>query len=82
MNIRTAAEAIAFHFSADVRDIREYQYQPSRYSRVFTLGDDYMTATSGPTPCKRFAKETGGYWQVHAHYGNWSVWKFLVSPSP
>ncbi len=44
---KSAAEAIAFVFSSDVAEVREYRYQPTKHAKihVYAIGDCYYCAT-------------------------------------
>lgn len=78
------AAAIATHFSADVNDIREARYHYGHTGRlqIFTLGDDYYTATKlGTTPPKvkgyTFDWQDCQSWATES-YG-WVIWKYTPS---
>lgn len=45
----TTRRAVAEAYGQDIADVADYHYQPSRTPcPVFTMGDDYVTATSSP----------------------------------
>ena len=50
---KSTAEKLAEHFSDDVAHVREYSYQPGRYtSPVYSLGDDLWAAGERPPKYK------------------------------
>lgn len=65
---RSAAEIIAFNFCLDIGDVREYRYQPTRYTApaIFAMGEFYYCSpSSNQSPPKSF-----GTWQlIGEHYG-------------
>lgn len=71
---RTAAEIIAFHFSADVQDVRETRYQSTRFSSpaLYVLSDDYYAAPSDNRPPRYVVGEP---WEKIAEYYGRAVYR-------
>lgn len=65
---RSAAEIIGFHFGADMRDVSEGRYQPTRYANpaIYTVGDDFCAAPSDNKPPRNFP---GDWKEIGEHYG-------------
>ena len=66
MTRRTAPEIIAFHFGADIREVSDSRYQPTRYASpgLYVIGDDYYcspTASQKPPPDYTW-KKVGEYY--------------------
>ena len=64
---RTAAEIIAFHFSADIRDIQDCRYQSTRYASpaVYTIGEYYYCSpNAGQAP----PRDWTGWERIGTHY--------------
>jgi len=61
-NRRSAAEIIGFHFSADMRDISDTRYQPTRLTNpaIYSMGDCYYAAPSNNIQPKNME----GPWKV------------------
>lgn len=59
---RSAAEIIGFHFSADMREVSDTRYQPTRLSNpaIYSMGDCYYAAPSNNRPPKNME----GPWEV------------------
>jgi hypothetical protein len=72
---KSAAELIAFHLFADMADITDGRYQPTRYSSpaVYTCGNDYFCCpTSKQTPPKDWA------WKCVGEYYGRKVYQSVV----
>lgn len=83
----TAAHAVAIHLGEDVAEVkRSRRYQPTRcYCAVFTVGDDYLTATPTKRRAPKDGPERGGMnsfnWQpvpasVALAWG-WRIWRHV-----
>lgn len=63
---RSAAEIIAFHFCADIRDIHGFRYQPSRLKvAAYAIGDAYYCAPPAGAAMPFPAEWT----EIGEHYG-------------
>jgi len=68
--------ALAMHYDMDDKEVKEYRYQSTRTPcPVYTLDDDYVTATSGkvPTGNHDYTWEPVKSW-ITAAYG-WRIWR-------
>ena len=70
---RSAAEIIAFHFCADIADVREMIYQPTVYANpnVYCWGDDYYCCPTArqKLPSDPHFDDTFKWIAVGHHYG-------------
>ena len=71
---RSAAEIIAFHFCADIADIRDSRYHPTRFASpaIFTVGDNYYCAPSGsqkPPQDREFSEPRWDWKPIGTYYG-------------
>ena len=72
--------AVATHLGWDVADVREHRYQQHRTPcAVYTVGDDYLTATTGKPPKSNadYQWEKVDSWITEV-YGN-VIWRSVQS---
>ena len=78
MTRKSVAMQIAEHFSCDVADIREYDYQPGTYSpKVYNGmdGNNYWSAGPRPPKYRGDAEENMKWVQVESNWkGNGPLW--------
>lgn len=76
---RSGAEIIAFHFCADISEVRDMVYQPTVYRtpRVYVWGEDYFCA---PTERQKLPEQGKTFnWKFEGeHYGR-KLYRSLAS---
>lgn len=75
---KQAAEIIAFHFCADLAEMRDQRYQPGTYTSpaVYVVGQDYYCApAAGKLPGNKFP---GQPWQPVATYYGRTVYESVM----